>query len=296
MSALRAFEAAARHMSFKKAAVELGVTPTAVSHQLRELEQFCGQSLFRRLPRPLALTEAGERLYPVLSNGFDAISAVLRVVKEGKRRPLRVTTTNAFAHRWLVPRLTQWRKAHPEVTLQVLGTDRALDLGAGEADVAIRYAFGPPAGLVSHELMRDTFWPMATPALLASEQPIRRAADLLQHTVIHAEWLVGDQHSPTWTRWLEVARRTDPTVPEVGETQGLYFVEELHALEAVVAGQGIGICSDVLAGRDLASGALKKAWDMPLPGYGFYLCYAKGHDRQALVDTFRHWITRAVLA
>src|SRR6266511_3800512 len=105
---LRAFEAAARHVSFKKAAAELGVTPTAISHQIRLLEQYCGRALFRRRPRPLSLTEAGDR------------------------HPLRVTTTNAFASRWLVPRLPRWRKVRPDAPLDVIGTDNVLDLHAGD--------------------------------------------------------------------------------------------------------------------------------------------------------------------
>jgi LysR family glycine cleavage system transcriptional activator len=91
-----------------------------------------------------------------------------------------------------------------------------------------------------------------------------------------------------------LARKTDPTVPEIGTTQGLYFVEELHALEAVMASQGIGICSDVLAARELASGTLVKAWNLPVPGFGFYVCHVQGHGRQALVDAFKHWLMQAV--
>ena len=113
LTELRAFEAAARHLSFKAAAVELAVTPTAISHQIRLLEQHCGKPLFRRQPRPLALTPAGERLYPVIRDGLAKFAIVLSVVRGDKSGPLRVTATNAFAGRWLVPRLPSWRKAHP---------------------------------------------------------------------------------------------------------------------------------------------------------------------------------------
>lgn len=140
---LRAFEAAARHVSFKKAAAELGVTPTAISHQIRLLEQYCGRALFRRRPRPLSLTEAGARLFPVVRDGLEAFSVALGAIRrQGDRHPLRVTTTNAFASRWLVPRLPRWRKVRPDAPLDVIGTDSVLDLHAGDADVAIRYATG----------------------------------------------------------------------------------------------------------------------------------------------------------
>ncbi len=147
LGALRAFEAAARHRNFARAAAELGVTPTAISHQVRTLEQACGQALFRRRPRPLALTAAGARLLPVLSDGFDAFAHAVAALRPPRAAPpLRVTMPNAFAGQWLVPRLARWREAHPTVPLEVIGTNAVLDLRAGEADVAIRYARTPPVG------------------------------------------------------------------------------------------------------------------------------------------------------
>src|SRR5438067_1899019 len=142
---LRAFDAAARHLSFKKAAAELGVTPTAISHQIRLLEQYCGRALFRRRPRPLSLTHVGARLFPVIRQGLAAFAAALAAVRRhGDKQPLRVTTPNAFAGRWLVPRLPRWRKLHPDAPLDVIGTDSVVDLRADDADVAIRYARTSP--------------------------------------------------------------------------------------------------------------------------------------------------------
>src|SRR5215469_13914569 len=132
---LRAFEAAARHLSFKKAAAELGVTPTAISHQIRLLERYCGCALFRRRPRPLALTDEGARLFPVIRDGIEGCACHSASVRAtASRQLLRVTTTNAFASRWLVPRLPQWRKVRPDAPLDVIGTDNVLDLHAGDAD------------------------------------------------------------------------------------------------------------------------------------------------------------------
>ena len=138
---LRAFEAAERHLSLKKAAAELGVTPTAISHQVRLLEQYCGRALFRRRPRPLSLTEAGARLFPVVRDGLEAFATALGTIRrKDDRQALRITTTNAFAARWLVPRLPRWRKQRRDAPLDIIGTDSVLDLPAGDADVAIRYA------------------------------------------------------------------------------------------------------------------------------------------------------------
>lgn len=293
LGSLRAFEAAARHMSFQKAAAELGVTPTAISHQIRLLERICGRALFQRRPRPIALTSAGARLFPIVRDGLDAFAAgVAGVAAERERRPLRVTTTNAFAGLWLVPRLPLWREVHPGVALEVIGTDAVLDLHADEADVAIRYAHSAPRDLVAHELLRDRFFPVCSPALLAAGNPIRHPIDLAQHTLIHFFWSPADSYAPTWQRWLAMARISDPEVPEVDEIGKLNFREELHAIEAVIAGQGIAVCSDVLVARELQSGVLVKALDLSLPGLVFYLVHVPDHPQQWIIEAFAAWLRR----
>jgi LysR family transcriptional regulator, glycine cleavage system transcriptional activator len=295
LSSLRAFEAAARHLSFQKAAAELGVTSTAISHQIRLLEECCGQALFRRRPRPLQLTSAGQDLFPVLRNGFDAFAAVLETISAtAEARSLRVTTTNAFAGRWLVPRLPQWRKAHPDIPLEVIGIDKLLDLRAGEADVAIRYTRTMPADSGAQEMFRDRFFPMCSPALLAAGLPILQPGDLRQHPLIHFDWLRSDSETPTWRRWWAAARAADPGLSETANVWDLSFREETHAIEAILAGQGIAICSDVVLARELASGALVKAHELSLPGFGFYLIQPPDHLRQAVIAKFSEWIRSAL--
>ena len=291
MGALRAFEAAARHLSFKAAADELGVTPTAISHQIRQLEELCGHVLFRRRPRPLALTAAGARLFPVLKEGLDSFATVMAGIADGAEQPLplRVTTTNAFAHRWLVPRLPLWQESHPEISLDLNGTDALIDLEAGEADIAIRYQRHPPAALTSHELFRDTFWPMCSPALLTAS-PVRHAADLARHTLIHLYLQPWEPSPPTWPFWLQAARAIDPKTPEATGKGSLSFREELHAIQAVIAGQGIAILSDLLVGPELESGVLVKVLDPPLPGFGFYFTHVPDHPKRAVIDSFRDWL------
>jgi len=288
---LRAFEAAARHMSFKQAAAELGVTPTAISHQIRLLERYCGHPLFRRRPRPLALSEAGTRLFPIIRDGLESFAAALATVKrDGDKQPLRVTTTNAFASRWLVPRLPLWRKQRGSVPLEVIGTDAVLDLSAGDADVAIRNAASMPANGAARELFRDTFWPVCSPQLRSAGLPLKKAADLRRHVLVHWYWPPFVPHAPTWERWLAVARKRWRDVPGVDEMDHLSFREELHAIEAIVAGQGIGICSDVLVAHELKSGELVKALNLSLPGYGFYLTHLTDHPRQKSIDAFMAWL------
>lgn len=294
LTALRAFEAAARHMSFKAAADELRLTPTAVSHQIRSLETLCGRSLFRRRPRPIALTDAGARLFPAIRDGLDQFAAAVATIREVRdRRPLRVTTTNAFAGRWLVPRLPLWRAAHPETALEVIGTDAIVDLRAGHADLAIRYARAAPPDLLNEELFRDRFWPVSSPQLLSTWPPVEDAASLDRYPLIHAWWSEADLAAPTWARWLAMARGLAPDALASNPPPGLHFREELHAIDAVIAGQGIGIFSDILVGAELASGALVKVMDLALPGLGFYVAYVPNHPRKPLIEAFAAWIRSA---
>jgi LysR family transcriptional regulator, glycine cleavage system transcriptional activator len=292
---LRAFDAAARHLSFKKAAAELGVTPTAISHQIRLLERYCGRTLFRRRPRPLSLTETGARLFPAIRGGLEAFAVAIAVVKQdGNQQPLRVTTTNAFASRWLVPRLPMWRKLHPDVPLDVIGTDSVLDLQAGDGDVAIRYATGraaPTDGIVE-SLLSDTFWPLCNPRLLPPG-PLKRPADLAKHVLVHSYWSPADREPPTWQRWLAAAERRWRNVPAFQDMQHLSFREELHAIEAVIAGQGVGIFSDVLVAHELAAGTLVKAFDLSMPGYCFYVVRRPGHPREKTIKAFSAWVQSA---
>lgn len=199
LTELRVFEAAARCGSFQRAAMELNVTPTAVSHQIRLLERSLGVALFRRRPRPLTLTDAGARLLPGISEGLATFARAVELVRAmAIEAPLSVTTTNAFAARWLIPRLPDWRECHPEIPLQVIGTDSVVDLHAGEAHVAIRYARTPPKGLVSAKLCEDRHWPACAPMLVPTEPSRPEIIDLRGRTLIHAAWGPDDDAAPTW--------------------------------------------------------------------------------------------------
>lgn len=291
LRSLHAFEAAARHGSFKAAAEELGVTPTAISHQIRLLEGTCGCQLFQRRPRPLVLTGAGARLFPALRNGFDALAGAIAAVAEtDEQAPLRVTSPNAFASRWLVPRLPKWRETNPTVPLEIIGTDAVLDLRAGAADVAIRYARRPPSDFPAQEVCRDTFFPVCSPNLLERDgHASQRVSDLLRFPLIHFDWLNKDPEAPTWRQWLSKARSIDPNL-KVDKAWDLSFREELHAIDAVLAGQGIAICSDVIVGHELETGLLVKAHPLSLPGYGFYIVSMPYSPRAAVIEAFSVWI------
>jgi LysR family glycine cleavage system transcriptional activator len=278
-------------LSFQDAAAELIVTPTAISHQIQLLEQYLGTTLFRRRPRPLALTEAGARLHPAIT---ERLASLAEALAQGRTKtgdgPLIVTTTNAFAARWLIPRLPDWRMAHPSISLEVIGSDAVADLHAGEAHLAIRYARTPPAGLVIRKLSEDRHWAACKPGLLSPGSVVRRIMDLRGKTLIHAHWAPDDKGAPTWSRFLVTARAAGCSVPDLDEMTHLRFREEAHAIDAAVAGQGIAMCSDVLIAAELADGRLVKVFDLSLPGYGFFLVHLPYRSRDERIAAFIGWI------
>ncbi|GMB79896.1 LysR substrate-binding domain-containing protein [Shinella zoogloeoides] len=291
LNALRAFESAARHLSFRRAAAELGVTPTAVSHQIRLLEDICAQPLFHRQPRPLRLTAAGTMLLPVLRNGFDSFAAAFAALGDAAPpRVLRVTTPNAFASRWLVPRLPLWQEAQPEIALEIIGTDRPLSIEAGEADVAIRYARRLPEGHAGEELFRDTYFPVCRPQLLAGGRPLAALRDMYGLPRIHYDWMKIDAETPTWHHWWKKARTLDTSLPRDAEACRLSFREEAHAIAAVLAGQGVAICSDVILAPELERGELVRAHELSLPGLGYYLLHRPDHPGRRMIALFAEWL------
>jgi LysR family transcriptional regulator, glycine cleavage system transcriptional activator len=290
LTELRAFEAAGRHLSFKAAAAELRVTPTAISHQIRLLERHCGRPLFRRRPRPLKLTLAGEQLFPVIRDGFEAFMDALGTARaDATGGRLRITATNAFAARWLVPRLPDWRAAYPRVKLDIIGTDAVLDLRASEADIAVRYAREPPIDGPCIELVRDTFRVVASPRLIGKRRKLLSPTELANFPLIDIDWSSTDGEAPSWQRWQALAHRRYKRVPELALLPSLAFREETHAIEAAISGQGIAICSDILVGPELANGALVQVSNVTIPGYGFYIVHRTGHPKLASINAFLAW-------
>jgi len=231
-------------------------------------------------------------MFPVIRDGLESFAQVVATVKrDGKKQPLRITTTNAFASRWLVPRLPLWRRQRGVLPLEVIGTDAVLDLQSGDVDVAIRNAATRPTDGVVNELFRDSFWPVCSPRLLA--RPLRRATELRGHVLIHFHWPPFVPRAATWQRWLSAAQRRWRDVPDLSEMDHLNFREELHAIDAVLAGQGIGMISDLLVGDELKTGALIRAIDLKLSGFGFYLVRSSGHPREREIGSLSTWLQSA---
>lgn len=283
LGALRAFEAAARQLSFKRAAEELHVTPTAVSHQIRLLEDLLETRLFERGTRQVRLTAAGHALYPALRDGFDAFAeAIDALLRTRDARVATLSSTVAFVARRLAPRAGSFRAAHPDWTLRLDASNAPVDLDTA-ADAAIRYGDGHYRGLLVEPLFQDRFAPVCSPLLaVASEQ------DLAGATLVHFDWgpaARDDARAPVWRDWLQRAG-----VHGVDPDAGLSFTDEIHAVQATIAGQGVGLLSLTLVAEELASGVLVQPFALSLESYRYDLVYsARAAERPATL-LLRNWV------
>lgn len=281
LSALRAFEAAARLGSFKAAANELAVTPTAVSHQIRALESQTGLVLFDRQVRKVSLSDAGTQLYPVLRDGFDAFETTLaRLMQQRTRSQVSISATNAFTVKWLVPRMSDFRSRHPGIDLQLQASDDLVDLRSAAVDIAIRYGKGPYPGLVTEPLFNDRFAPVANPRL-----GVVSADDLGRVPLIRFDWKRPQPDNPTWERWFKVAQRPPP--PEAGQ---LRFSDEGHAIQAAVAGHGIALVSLALIADELEAGHLVQPFGPVIDGHTFHLAMYADRPPSAPVQAVAQWL------
>lgn len=286
LSALRAFEAAARHGSFKQAANELAVTATAISHQIRLLEEYTGLRLFERQVRKVVLTDAGLALYPVLRDGFNAFEMTLQHLgKPQTRRRVIISTTNAFMAHWLAPRVTGFQKLYPEIDLELHASDQAVDLGTELADIAIRYGRGPYPGMVAEPLFTDSFAPVCSPLF----GPVRQE-DLNQLPLIDFKWTHDHPLNPTWKLWFAAAG-----LPWKARRGQLVFSDEGHAIQAALAGQGIALLSMDLLADDIAAGRLVQAFGPVIPGHTYHLVRSAGHIPEPHVDAALIWLRSQLL-
>ncbi len=287
LNALRAFEAAARRLSFVKAADELHVTPGAISHAVKGLEEFLGVQLFRRLPRGLLLTDAGQFFLPELREGFARLDAAVERVSEiDARGPLMLSVAPAFAAKWLVPRLERLSAACPDIDVRISASLAVVDFQRDSFDAAIRLGRGRYSGLSSIKLFDESVTPMCSPRLLEGKHPLHTPDDLRHHVLLHDDSLDFDPTAPTWSTWLEATGATG-----VDPSRGSRFSHPDHSLQAAIDGAGVvlGWCSLALA--DLEAGRVVAPFDLALPlGLGFYLVYPEGHGERPKVAAFQQWL------
>ena len=286
LNALRAFEAAARHLSFKLAAEELNVTPAAVSHQVKALEDLLGMPLFHRLTRALRLTEAGQVALPALTEGFEKlVEGAKRIRAYSDSGVLTISVSPSFGSMWLVPRLDRFRRRHPDIEIRIDGTDRLVDVASGEVDVALRYGPGNYKGVQVDTLFNQLNTPVCSPVLLEGENALLRPEDLRHHTLLHIEWKDADA---SWRMWLMAAglHCIDPT-------RGPHFTQENMAVQAALDGQGVALIGDRLVADHLSAGRLVCPFhpDLKTPlKFSYFLLSARNGTTQEKVAAFREWL------
>lgn len=283
-AALRAFEAAARHLSFRRAADELAVTPTAVSHQIRLLEASLGMALFVRHVRRVSLTDAGQRLYPVLREGFDGFArAIADLQPASPRKAVTVTAPTLFTVRRLLPALGGFPAQKYGFDLRIHASDELVDLASGGADIAIRYASGPFDGLVTEPLLAERFGVLCSPRL-----GVTTPNDLQRATLLHTEWR-RPGNAPDWPRWAHLAG-----IDYLDTAQGLRFSEDDHALKAAIAGHGAVITSLVLAAPEISAGLLVHPFGPVIDGERYHVAITPANMSCAEVMTVCDWLKRHV--
>ncbi|MDV7141343.1 transcriptional regulator GcvA [Tropicimonas sp. TH_r6] len=283
LTALRAFEAAARHMSFAKAAEELNVTPAALSFQIKSLEEHLGQPVFRRLNRAVELTEAGRHLAPGTSDGFDALTQAWRTTRRlGETRSLTITAGPAFTAKWLSPRLFNFVSAHPEIELRFSATLKLVDLDRDPVDVAIRFSEAEEIDLFSHPVFDDWVTPMMSPALAERVTGPESLRDL---PLLHQDDIDFLTHPVDWPAWF---RAEDLGHAPMG---GPRFSQADHAIDAAVSGLGVVLARASLTGSDVAAGRLKAPFPLALRSSARYrfLCQ-KGAETRPQIAAFLDWV------
>ena len=286
LNALRAFEAAARHMNFSRAAEELSVTPGAVSQQIQNLEDYVGAALFKRTPKGLLLTDAAQTALPALREAFDRLgeaASMLTAAVDGRR--VTVSAAPSFAAKWLVPRLGRFEALHPEVDVWLSAGMELVDFAGGEVDIAIRYGAGRYPGLEVVKLMTETVMPVASPELLA-ENPLETPEDLARHVLLHDGSPDADDSCPDWTMWL-----TARGVKGVDGTRGPRFNQSNLVIEAAMNGRGVALAKRALAQADIDSGRLEAPLQINTAvDFAYYAVHPKAKGRLPQVKAFVKWI------
>ena len=282
LNALRAFEAAASHLSFTRAAEELFVTQAAVSHQIKALEERLGVRLFNRRGRTLTLTEAAQRYLPAVRESFDRIAAATEeLAQTTSGGTLNITMLNSFAALWFVPRLSRFQTQHPGIAVRIHASDDVVDLRRTDFDAAIRYGPGKWPGVKTWKLFDDDTFPVCSPALLDGPHPLRTPGDLRHFTLLHEDMI-----RITWAHWLRAAGVTD-----IDATKGPVFSHANMVMQAAVNGQGIALGRGPLMADELETGRLVQPLGLSLTGdHAHYFVCTEATAESPKIAALRDWL------
>jgi LysR family glycine cleavage system transcriptional activator len=288
LNALRAFEATARHLSFTQATRELHVTPAALSHQIRGLEERLGLALFHRHTRAIELTEEARLIYPGIHAAFETLrETIQRLDRVAPSNVLVVSATPGFTVKWLVPRLYRFLEAHPAIDVRISSSMQKATFEGDGIDVAIRFVLSTLPDHHVERLAEDTVVPLCSPRLIASDRPLRQPADLARHTLIHVDLPSPFPPMPTWSDWL-----AEVGLDGFDATRGLRFNTVDHAIDAAVEGVGVALGQKIIALGDLQAGRLVVPFgpELPIRARGYHFVCPRGAMAQPKVRAFRDWL------
>lgn len=285
LNALPSFEAAARHLSFSKAADELHVTHGAVSRAVRHLEDQLGARLFVRTTRAIRLTPVGSAYAAEVREVLDHLAtATAATAAQQSSGVLNISTLDSFAAKWLVPRLFRFRRAHSDIDVRLSTSERLADFVSDGIDIAIRYGRGQYPGLKAELLMEEEIAPVCSPRLLEGPHPLRTPADLKHHTLVHDDFHID------WAMWLGAAG-----IEGIDPHRGPTFHSSEHAVQAAVLGEGVVLGRSALVADDVAGGRLVRPFALSLPaGLAYYVAYPPRALQRYKVKVFRDWLMAEV--
>jgi LysR family glycine cleavage system transcriptional activator len=287
LNGLRAFEAAARHLSFTLAASELNVTQTAISHQIRRLEEELGIRLFVRQNRALALTPEARDYLPGVRAAFNDLRlATDRLLRKDDDKVLTVSTLASLAAKWLLPRLSDFQEQHPGIDVHITTSTSLVDFQRDNVDAAIRYGRGQWPGLRADWLMADELFPVCSPSLLRGDKPLRRPEDLRGYPLLHT----SSANSDDWRLWLTAAGLPADITKQPGITFDMIFM----TIQAAIDGIGVAMGRTSYVQDDIAKGRLVVPFKIALPAdAGFYLVSPEGRREAPKLTAFREWVVAA---
>ncbi len=287
LTALRSFEAAARHLSFVKAAEELHVTPGAISQQIKTLEEYLDAQLFERQPNKLLLTDTAKRLLPRLSDGFLQLDqAIEQIVGDEGREELSISAAPMFTAKWLSPRLEKFNSAYSNINLHISSSLRIVDFHRESVDAAIRFSPNDYPGLKKIELFEEHITPMCSPSLIKEKGKLEKIEDLKSFTLIHDDSIETFLGKPGWQFWFEQSGYTD-----INFDLGPHFSEPDHAVQSAIDGAGIVLGRISLSEDDLATNRLVAPYAQRIPLGGRYtLVYPESYAHRKKIKYFQEWL------
>ena len=288
--ALRTLEAAGRHLNFTRAADELGLTPAAVSHQIKEIEDQLGVVLFTRTSRSIRLTEAGAALCDAAADAIDLLNRAVSRARKLTRGTalLKVTLDAQFAAKWLMRRVDGFRKLHPDIELRFDISYDVRDFDLDDVDVGIRFGMGKYPGLNAHRLFDNMIIPVCSPNLLRSGPPLRVPRDLFNHTLVHIEWSQQGVTWPNWRMWMAAAG-----VDDFDDSRSIVFTNSSDAVQAAIDGGAVALADFAMVANDLSEGRLVRPFDLGIRvsrEFAYFLVYPKGVADDPRIAAFREWI------